>query len=194
MPARRADGEPARGPGGGGRARLPGGDVGRGASVETHLTGGRVDNPPRLCRPLRRVRQDLQTAGSGFSSWALLGTGFWFVCLEFHGPETAGRGLERDPFLRVAGNGVPRSRGQGFEGGAHAPGGDSGAGGGPIQSRKRLARLCRVTRWAVRRTPAVKGPWNSAKQTRIFLPGRKILGFPPRPGPGGPPDGAPGKA
>ena len=48
--------------------------------------------------------------------------------------------LERDPFLRVAGNRLPGSRGQGFEGGAHAPG-DSGAGGGLIRSRKWLARL-----------------------------------------------------
>ena len=37
------------------------------------------------------------------------------------------------------GNGVPRSRGQGFGRGAHALGGDSGAGGGSIRSRKWLA-------------------------------------------------------
>ena len=60
----------------------------------------------------------------------------------------AERGLERDPFLRVAGNGSPPF--QGFGRGAHAPGGDSGAGGGPIRSRKRLARLagCPVGRFA----------------------------------------------
>ena len=45
------------------------------------------------------------------------------------GPKPAGRGLERDPFLRVAGTGGLRSRGQDFEGGEPPlPGGARGRG------------------------------------------------------------------
>ena len=51
---------------------------------------------------------------------------------EFHGAETrfrGGRGLERDPFLPVAGTGGLRSRGQDFEGGEPPlPGGARGRG------------------------------------------------------------------
>ena len=77
------------------------------------------------------------------------------------------------PFLRVAGNRLPLSRGQGFEGGAHAPGGDSGAGGGPIRSRKRLARLCRVGPRAVRRLQTAPPSPGSTIHIRL-TPGRPL--------------------
>ena len=77
-----------------------------------------------------------------------------------HFSEAAGRGLERDPFLPVARNRLPRSRGQGFEGGEPPFPRAHGAGGGPIRSRKWLARLRRVPRRAVRRAR----PWPELKR------------------------------
>ena len=54
------------------------------------------------------------------------------------------RAAHNDPAVpRRSGSGSPRS-GQGFGRGAHAPGGDSGAGGGPIGRMECLARLCSV--------------------------------------------------
>ena len=107
----------------------------------------------------------------------------------------AGRGLERAPFLPVARNRLPRSKGQGFGGGeAPLPGRGHGVGDGLIRSRKWLARLCRVTRRAVRRAPAVAG---TQEEFPRRLPGVFVWqssAGPSRPGAGEPPDGSLGIA